>query len=93
MITGNRDCLALYATYRDDASNKTLEEIGAHACDVANIVTHVVSDCGRVAWVVLRDILLNFTDEICADDVLGFFSYSVQIIIVCSIDYFTYLSH
>ena len=67
MITGNRDCLALYATYRDDASNKTLEEIGAHACDVANIVTHVVSDCGRVAWVVLRDILLNFTDEICAD--------------------------
>lgn len=67
MITGNRDCLALYATYRDDASNKTLEEIGAHACDVANIVTHVVSDCGRVARVVLRDVALHLAHEIGAN--------------------------
>ena len=44
-----------------------LEEVGAHAGDVTNIVTHVVGNHSRVVRVVLIYVLLDLADEIGAD--------------------------
>lgn len=41
-----------------------LEEVGCHARAVADVVTHVVGDGGGVAWVVLRDALLDLAHEV-----------------------------
>ncbi len=44
-----------------------LEEVGGHACAVAHVVPHVVSDHRRVPWIVLRDSSLQLADEVRAD--------------------------
>ena len=44
-----------------------LEQVGAHAGDVADVVAHVVGDGGRVAGVVLGDAGLDLADEVGAD--------------------------
>ena len=44
-----------------------LEQVGGHAGAVADVVTHVVGDGGRVARVVLRDARLDLADEVGAD--------------------------
>ena len=44
-----------------------LEEVGAHAGDVTNIVTHVVGNDTGVAGVIFRNPCFDLTDEIRAD--------------------------
>ena len=44
-----------------------LEEVGAHAGDVADVVSHVVRDHGRVVRVVLVDAGLDLADEVGTD--------------------------
>ncbi|CAB4337026.1 unannotated protein [freshwater metagenome] len=44
-----------------------LEEVGCHACAVANVVANVVSNNGRVARVILGNSGLDLADEIGAD--------------------------
>ncbi len=51
----------------DDRAGVRLEEVGAHAGDVADVVAHVVGDGGRVAGVVLGDAGLHLADEVGAD--------------------------
>ena len=67
-------CLAVMPTAnaverdrRDDRADVRLEEVGAHAGDVADVVTDVVGDGGRVARVVLGDARLDLADEVGAD--------------------------
>ena len=52
---------------RDHAADVGLEEVGTHAGDVADVVTDVVGDGGRVAGVVLGDARLDLADEVGAD--------------------------
>ena len=40
------------------------KNIGCHACAVADIVTHVISDRCRIAWVVFVQVLFDFPDQI-----------------------------
>ena len=49
---------------RDNRSRIALEEVGAHAGDVADIVAHVVGDGGRVAGVVLGDARLHLAHQV-----------------------------
>ena len=51
----------------DDGADEGLEEIGAHARDVADVVADVVRDDGRVVGVVLGDARLDLADKISAD--------------------------
>ena len=51
----------------DDRSGIRLEQVGAHAGDVADVVAHVVGDGGRVARVVLGDAGFDLADEVGAD--------------------------
>jgi hypothetical protein len=51
----------------DDRAGVRLEEVGAHAGDVADVVADVVGDRGRVAGVVLGDAGLDLADEVGAD--------------------------
>mmetsp|Transcript_5154 Transcript_5154/g.15486 ORF Transcript_5154/g.15486 Transcript_5154/m.15486 type:complete len:710 (+) Transcript_5154:1915-4044(+) len=43
------------------------EEIGSHSSDVTNVVANVVSNDGRVPWVILRDVLLDLSDQVGTD--------------------------
>ena len=52
---------------RDDRADVRLEEVGAHAGDVADVVADVVGDGGRVAGVVLGDAGFDLADEVGAD--------------------------
>ena len=52
---------------RDDRADVRLEEVGAHAGDVADVVADVVGDHHRVVRVVLVDARLDLADEIGAD--------------------------
>ena len=49
------------------SANEGAEEVGAHACEVAHVVAHVVRDGGGVAWVVLRDAVHHLSDKVGAD--------------------------
>jgi hypothetical protein len=51
----------------DDRAGVGLEQVGAHAGDVADVVAHVVGDGRRVAGVVLGDAGLDLADEVGAD--------------------------
>ena len=51
----------------DDRAGVRLEQVGAHAGDVADVVADVVGDGGRVARVVLGDARLDLADEVGAD--------------------------
>ena len=42
-------------------------EIGAHACDVSDVVADVIGDDGGIAAIVFRNIFFHFTDKVCAD--------------------------
>ena len=44
-----------------------LEQISGHAGAVAYIVTHVIGDCSRIAWVVLGDTGFHLANQITAD--------------------------
>ena len=44
-----------------------LEQVGGHAGAVADVVTDVVGDRGRVARIILRDARLDLADEVAAD--------------------------
>ena len=48
----------------EDGSAIRLVKIRTHSGDITHVVTHVVSDCGRVSWVVLRNILFHLSDDI-----------------------------
>ena len=52
---------------RHDGAGVGLEQVGAHAGHVADVVTDVVGDCRRVTRVVLRDAGFDLTDEVGAD--------------------------
>jgi hypothetical protein len=52
---------------RDDRSDVGLEQVGAHARDVADVVADVVRDHGRVARIVLGNAGLDLADEVGAD--------------------------
>jgi hypothetical protein len=52
---------------RDDRADVRLEQVGAHARDVADVVADVVRDDGRVARVVLGDAGFDLADEVGAD--------------------------
>ena len=52
---------------RHDRADVGLEEVGAHAGHVADVVAHVVGDDRRVARVVLGDAGLDLADEVGAD--------------------------
>ena len=49
------------------APDVRFEEVGAHAGDVAHVVTDVVGDRGRVARIVLGNARLHLADEVGAD--------------------------
>ena len=51
----------------DERANVRLEEIGAHAGDVTDVVTDVVGDDGGVVRVVLVDAGLDLADQVGAD--------------------------
>ena len=51
----------------DDRADVGLEEVGAHAGDVADVVTDVVGDGGGVPRVVLGDARVDLADEVGAD--------------------------
>jgi hypothetical protein len=51
----------------EDRADVGLEEVGAHAGHVADVVTDVVRDGGRVAGVVLGDARLDLADQVGAD--------------------------
>ena len=55
------------ASAHDDRADERLEEVGAHAGDVADVVAHVVGDDRRVVRVVLVDARLDLADEVGAD--------------------------
>ena len=46
---------------------KGLEQIGSHTGNISNVVTHIVSNDGRVSWIVLRDVHLDLSDQIGTD--------------------------
>ena len=50
-----------------DRADVALEEVGAHASHVADVVADVVGDHGRVAGVVLRNASFDFSDQVSAD--------------------------
>jgi hypothetical protein len=52
---------------RDDRRDVRLVDVGAHAGDVADVVTDVVGDDARVARVVLGDVRLDLPDDVGAD--------------------------
>jgi hypothetical protein len=51
----------------EDGADVGFVKVGAHAGDVADVVTDVVGDGGGVARIVLRDACLDFADEVGAD--------------------------
>ncbi len=51
----------------DDGADVGLEEVGAHAGDVTDVVAHVVGDDGRIAGIVLGDTGLDLADQVGAD--------------------------
>ena len=51
----------------DDRADIALEEVCAHARDVADVIADVISDNSGVAGVVLGDACLDLADEVCAD--------------------------
>ena len=51
----------------DDGDLVALEDVGGHAGAVADVVADEVGDDGRVARVVLGDVLLDLADEVGAD--------------------------
>ena len=51
----------------DDGTDIGFKQVSAHACDVADVVTDVISDNGGVTGVVLRDTGFDFTDKVGAD--------------------------
>jgi hypothetical protein len=52
---------------RDDRADVRLEDVGAEAGDVADVVTDVVGDRGRVARVILGDAGLDLAHQVGAD--------------------------
>ena len=52
---------------RRHRSHVGIEEVRAHAGDVANVVTNVVRDDGGVTGVIFRNAEFNFADEVRAD--------------------------
>ncbi len=52
---------------RNGGDRVRLEQVGGHAGAVADVVTDVVGDDRRVAWVVLRDARLDLPDEVSTD--------------------------
>ena len=58
---------AVSADRSNDRTGVRLEQVGAHARDIADVVAHVVGDGGGVARVVFRDAGLDLADEVCAD--------------------------
>ena len=51
----------------DDRPGVRLEQVGAHASDVADVVADVVGDGGRVARIILGDAGFDLADEVSAD--------------------------
>ncbi len=51
----------------DDGDRIGLEQVGGHAGAVADIVTHVVGDRGRIARIVFRDSGLHLADQVATD--------------------------
>ena len=51
----------------DNGADIGLEEVCAHACDVAYVVAYVIGDNSGVAGVVLGDTCLDFTDQVGTD--------------------------
>ena len=49
---------------RQDGAGVGLEQVGAHARDVAHVVAHVVGDGGRVARIVLRNARFDLAHEV-----------------------------
>ena len=64
---GRGDCAAMTSARARCLEPKELEEVGAHAGDVADVVAHVVGDGRRVARVVLGDARLHLAGEVRAD--------------------------
>ena len=62
---GNDNCAEGHCG--DDSSDIALEQVSAHACNVAYVVADVICDNCRVAGVVLGDACLDLADEVCAD--------------------------
>ena len=52
---------------RDDRADVGLEEVGAHAGNVAHVVTYIIGDGGRVTGIVFRYPLLYLAHEVGAD--------------------------
>ncbi len=63
--TGVSECAERHRS--DDRTDVRLEQVGAHARDVTDVVANVVSDRARVAGVIFRNAFLNLTDEVCTD--------------------------
>ncbi len=51
----------------DDGTDIALEEVCAHACNVADVVADIIGDNSGVAGVVLGDACLDLADEVGAD--------------------------
>ena len=51
----------------DDRADIALEEVGAHAGHVADVVAHVVGNHGRVAGIVFGDARFDLADQVRAD--------------------------
>ena len=51
----------------NDRANKGLEDIRTHSSDVADVVTDVVCNDARVAWIVFRNTCFDLTNEVCTD--------------------------
>jgi hypothetical protein len=60
----NRGCSGRHRDGRDDGVDITLENIGAHARHVADVVTDVVGDGGRIARIVFGDPGLDLAHEV-----------------------------
>lgn len=48
----------------DSRTDERTEQICTHTSDVADIVTDIISNNCRIAWVVLRQATLNLADKI-----------------------------
>ena len=60
-------CLIIYDTKGDrryQGANIGLEQVSAHAGNVAYVITYVISDNSRVSRVILRDACLNLTYQV-----------------------------
>mmetsp|Transcript_16804 Transcript_16804/g.32762 ORF Transcript_16804/g.32762 Transcript_16804/m.32762 type:complete len:205 (-) Transcript_16804:385-999(-) len=55
----------------NDRANIRFKQVGTHASNVADVVSHVISDDSWVSWVVFREASLNFANEV-SSDISGF---------------------